>query len=134
MRFDIADLTLFIHIAESGSITGGAQRSHLALASASERVKNMEFRAGVSLLTRRPRGIGLTPAGDILLRHARRIVGEHDRLCAGLTAFAAGYGGTQRIYANTSAQAGCCPAALRPGCPRIRGRCLRWRRSPAPRR
>lgn len=112
MRFDIADLTLFIHIAESGSITGGAQRSHLALASASERVKNMEFRAGVSLLTRRPRGIGLTTAGDILLRHARRIVGEHDRLCAGLTAFAAGYGGTQRIYANTSAASWLLPGRI----------------------
>lgn len=112
MRFDLADLTLFVHIAESGSITGGAQRSHLALASASERVKNMESRAGVSLLVRLPRGIGLTPAGDILLRHAQRIVGEHARLCAELAAFAAGYSGTQRIYANTSAASWLLPGRI----------------------
>ena len=36
MHFDLTDLRLFVHVHEAGSITGGAQRSHLALASASE--------------------------------------------------------------------------------------------------
>ena len=42
MRFDLVDLQLFIAVAESRSITRGALRAHLALASASARIKNLE--------------------------------------------------------------------------------------------
>ena len=42
MRMDLADLRLFIAIVDSGSITGGAAMAHLALASASERVRKLE--------------------------------------------------------------------------------------------
>ncbi|TAJ32529.1 MAG: LysR family transcriptional regulator, partial [Reyranella sp.] len=35
MRFDLTDLRLFRHVAETRSITGGAERSNLALAAAS---------------------------------------------------------------------------------------------------
>ena len=35
MRFDLVDLQLFIAVAEARSITRGAVRAHLALASAS---------------------------------------------------------------------------------------------------
>ncbi len=35
MRFDLVDLNLFVSIAEARSITGGADRAALALASAS---------------------------------------------------------------------------------------------------
>ena len=38
MRFDLVDLQLFVAVAETRSITNGAQRVHLALASASERI------------------------------------------------------------------------------------------------
>ena len=34
MRFDLADLSLFRHVVEAGSITRGAVRAHLALAAA----------------------------------------------------------------------------------------------------
>ena len=37
MRFDFVDLRLFLFVAESGSITLGAERAGLALASASAR-------------------------------------------------------------------------------------------------
>jgi len=42
MRFDLTDLSLFRHVVEAGSITGGAMRAHLALAAASTRIRNME--------------------------------------------------------------------------------------------
>ncbi|MEA2996487.1 MAG: hypothetical protein QOG74_2036, partial [Alphaproteobacteria bacterium] len=42
MRFDLADLSLFRHVVEAGSITHGAERANLALASASTRIRNME--------------------------------------------------------------------------------------------
>ena len=50
MRFDLVDLQLFIAVAETRSITGGASRVHLALASASERIKGLEAALGVALL------------------------------------------------------------------------------------
>jgi hypothetical protein len=39
MRFDLVDLQLFIAVADQRSITRGADRAHLALASASARIK-----------------------------------------------------------------------------------------------
>ena len=45
MRFDLVDLQLFVAVAETRSITNGALRVHLALASASEKIKGLE--AGV---------------------------------------------------------------------------------------
>ncbi|HBC25752.1 MAG TPA: LysR family transcriptional regulator, partial [Pseudomonas sp.] len=42
MHFDLADLRLFIHIAESPSLTQGARRAHLSPAAASARIKALE--------------------------------------------------------------------------------------------
>jgi hypothetical protein len=42
MRFDLVDLRLFLHVADAHSITHGARRANLALASASERIRGME--------------------------------------------------------------------------------------------
>lgn len=39
MRFDLVDLQLFRCVAEAASITRGAERSNMALASASERIR-----------------------------------------------------------------------------------------------
>ena len=63
MRFDLADLSLFRHVVEAGSITHGAERAHLALAAASTRIRNMEEALGVALLTRGRAGVAPTPAG-----------------------------------------------------------------------
>ena len=41
MRFNLVDLQLFIAVADSRSITGGAMQVHLALASASARIKGL---------------------------------------------------------------------------------------------
>ncbi len=41
MRYDLVDLKLFLHVAESGSITSVPTLSGLALASASARIKGM---------------------------------------------------------------------------------------------
>ncbi len=63
MRLDLADLRLFIAIVDTGSITGGAANAHLALASASERLRKMEAEIGVPLLHRHARGVTMTEAG-----------------------------------------------------------------------
>lgn len=103
MRFDLADLQLFICIVDAGSITGGASAANLALASASERLRKMEGNSGIPLLLRHPRGISLTTAGEAVERHARIILEQHRRLREEMVALAAGHQETLRLYANSSA-------------------------------
>jgi DNA-binding transcriptional LysR family regulator len=102
MRFDLVDLRLFIAVADSGSITRGAARVHLALASASARIKALEAAVGTVLLKRGRRGIELTAAGQNLLDHARIIMHNIDAMQGDLMAFSRGMKATIRLLANTS--------------------------------
>ena len=112
MRFDLVDLQLFIAVAETRSITNGALRVHLALASASERIKGLEAAFGVTLLKRGRRGVELTPAGESLLDHAR-IVSTMWRRCAAISPpFPAACKATVRLLANTSGLSEHLPKAL----------------------
>jgi molybdate transport repressor ModE-like protein len=103
---DLVDLDLFARIAEAGSITHGARRAHLALPSASARVANMERAMGTALLERDRRGVTLTPAGALLLRHARTILEDVERMQGDLSRYADGLGATVRVLANTASIAG----------------------------
>src|SRR5207249_6998669 len=97
MRFDLADLSLFRHIVEAGSITHGAERANLALAAASTRVRNMEKALGAPLLVRSRQGVTPTQAGRTLLQHARAILLQAERLRADLGAYAGGLAGQIRV-------------------------------------
>ncbi|MYN42307.1 LysR family transcriptional regulator [Duganella sp. FT109W] len=112
MRFDLTDLRLFIHIADSGSITAGAQLAHLALPSASARVRGMEQALDVPLLHRGRRGAEPTEAGRTLLQHARAITRQVDDMHADLAQFATGLKGQVRLLCNTSAMTEFLPDAL----------------------
>lgn len=105
MHFDLTDLRLFLHVAEAGSITAGAERSGLALASASARVRGMEEQAGVPLLERGRRGVEPTPAGRTLMHHARLVTGQVERMRGELGEYARGLKGHVRLLANTAAAA-----------------------------
>jgi DNA-binding transcriptional LysR family regulator len=103
MRFDVADLRLFVAVVEAGSITHGATRVNLALGSASGRIKQMEEAVGVPLLARQRLGVQPTEAGHTLLRHARTTLASVQRLTDDLGQFAHGLKGTVRLLANTNA-------------------------------
>src|SRR2546426_895020 len=112
MRFDLTDLSLFRHVVEAGSITGGAARAHLALAAASTRIRNMEEALGASLLVRGRQGVTLTQAGRTLLGHARAILRQAERLREDLGAYAGGLAGQIRVLSNTNALTEFLPEAL----------------------
>jgi len=114
MRLDLSDLRLFLCVVDAGSITRGAARAHLALASASERLRAMEDDAGVRLLERRHRGVTPTEAGDALAHHARLILRQQARLRQELHDYAEGAKGTIHLYANTAALAEFLPPRLAP--------------------
>lgn len=103
MHIDLTDLRLFVNIADTASITRGAQRSHLSLPSASARVRGMEAAVGVLLLERRHRGVRLLPAGENLLAHARNVLAEMEKLKEALHLHAAPAKGQVRLLSNTAA-------------------------------
>jgi DNA-binding transcriptional LysR family regulator len=112
MRFDLPDLQLFVHIADAGSITKGADRAHIALASASARVGGMEDRLGTALLVRGRRGIELTAAGRTLVHHARVVLQQVARMHDELGDYAHGLKGHIRLLCNTAAMSEFLPEAL----------------------
>ncbi|WMJ02398.1 LysR family transcriptional regulator [Pseudomonas chlororaphis subsp. aurantiaca] len=103
MHFDLADLRLFIHIAESPSLTQGAKRAFLSPAAASARIKALESQLETRLLYRDSRGVEVTPAGERLLQHARLIMRQVDYLKSEFTQYGGDSTGHMRIFANTTA-------------------------------
>ena len=106
VRYDLTDLRLFAAAAACGNLTQGAERVHLAPASASARIRRLEGAAGASLFERHARGLALSPAGEAMLRHARRVLAEVALLDAELGTFARGAAGVVRLFANASAIGG----------------------------
>ncbi|HBZ94898.1 MAG TPA: LysR family transcriptional regulator, partial [Pseudomonas sp.] len=94
---------LFIHIAESPSLTQGARKAFLSPAAASARIKALESQLGSRLLYRDSRGVELTPAGQRLLQHARLIMRQVDYLKSEFTEYGTDAAGHIRIFANTTA-------------------------------
>ncbi len=112
MRFDLTDLQLFLHVHAAGTITAGAQRSHLSLAAASERIRGMEDLLGLPLLLRTRHGVQPTPAGHTLLHHARTVLQQMECLRGELNAYGAGLQGQVRVLCNTAALSEYLPQAL----------------------
>jgi DNA-binding transcriptional LysR family regulator len=112
MRFDLTDLRLFRHVVETESITRGAERTHLALASASARIRGMEEVLGVPLLKRGRRGVQPTDAGRALLDHARIVLQQIETMRGELGAFSRGLKGHVRLLANTAAMSEHLPTVL----------------------
>lgn len=112
MRFDLTDMRLFVHVADAGSITAGAERAHIALASASARLRGMEAALGVPLLTRGRRGVQPTPAGRTFLHHARTMLAQMQRMRNDLGQYGDGLKGHIRLLSNTAALSEFLPEAL----------------------
>ena len=103
MYFDLTDLRLFLHVTEANNITRGAERTHMAVSSASERIARMEASLGVPLLKRLPRGVKPTAVGNTLKEHARNILIDVDRMLDDLSEHARGLRGHVRLLSNTAA-------------------------------
>jgi DNA-binding transcriptional LysR family regulator len=79
-------LQTFVAIAETGSFTLAAKRVHRTQSAVSMQVKRLEEALGRSLFEREGRTISLTPHGEILLDHARRIIRAHREALAAFDA------------------------------------------------
>ena len=76
LHFDSTHLKLLAAVARTGSVSKAAEEVHLAVSSASARLKELEERLGVALFERHGRGMRLTPAGQASERYARAMMLE----------------------------------------------------------
>jgi LysR family transcriptional regulator, hca operon transcriptional activator len=74
---ELRHLRYFVAVAEAGSLTvAAAQILHTSQPSLSRQIRDLEDEVGAQLLTRRARGIELTPAGRAFLEHARSVLSQ----------------------------------------------------------
>jgi DNA-binding transcriptional LysR family regulator len=71
-----AELAFFVSLGSCGSLSGAARELGISTAAVSKRLSQMEARLGVPLVNRTTRRMSLTPDGEVLFEHARRILGE----------------------------------------------------------
>lgn len=76
MTPDIADLTAFVAVVETGSITHAAERLDLAKSVVSKRIATLEARLATRLLTRTTRRTAPTDAGALFYERARAILAQ----------------------------------------------------------
>lgn len=103
MAYDLQSLELFRTVATVGSIAAAASRHGMSASAVSKRVSDLEKALGSSLITRHRRGVELTSAGTLVLKHAAALDARIERLEADLKDAAHAACGTIRMAANTSA-------------------------------
>lgn len=102
MHYDLKDIRLFQAIAAAGNLSVGAAALHMTASSASYRLKNLEYAVGSQLFVRTSKGMMLTPAGEVLARHARILMASAEAMHAELGAFSSNLRGSIRLVANSS--------------------------------
>ncbi len=112
MHFQLTDLRLIIAIAETNSLTKGAEKCHLSLPAVSVRIKNLEESIGAKLLYRSSAGVTLTPAGNALVHHARIIHSQLENLRGDMQEYGRGIKGHLRLFASATATAEFLPDVL----------------------
>lgn len=102
-RLDLVTLQLFVAVHEEGSLTRAAAREAIAVSAASKRLNELEGALGSPLFLRQARGMQLTPAGETLLHHARRMLFNLEKIGLELGEHLQGVRGYVRMLANLSA-------------------------------
>ena len=74
--FQPAELGFIVSLASAGSLSAAARELGITTSAVSKRLAVIEARVGVPLVNRTTRRMSMTPEGEVLLEHARRILGE----------------------------------------------------------
>ena len=90
LHFDLKDLRVFSAVALTGSITKASEYIHLSPSATSDRLSDLEARAGTKLFRRSSRGLRLNPAGEVFAESAKKILFEAEALETRLAPFAHG--------------------------------------------
>jgi LysR family transcriptional regulator, low CO2-responsive transcriptional regulator len=110
---DVHHLRVFISVAENMSFTRAAERLFLTQSAVSHQIARLEREIGADLFVRLGKSISLTPAGQALLPHARKIFSSLDEAAAVVRRATHSDLGRLRIGASPAACQYIIPEALR---------------------
>ncbi len=82
VELDLGALRSFVTVSEEGSLTRAAPQLSVSASGLSRRIHQLERKLGVELLERSRPGVILTPAGEQILRQARKVLAACDELFA----------------------------------------------------
>jgi DNA-binding transcriptional LysR family regulator len=105
-------LRYFATVARRGSIREAAEELHVAQSALSRQIQKLEQDFGVPLFQRHARGVELTSAGEIFLRHARSSLRQTERVRSELDALKGLRRGTINIQSIESLVPGVLPQAI----------------------
>src|SRR3954453_20756517 len=75
---DVHQLKSFLAVAENLSFTRAAESLYLTQSAVSHQIAKLEQQLGAAVLLRQGRAVSLTPVGQSLLTHARRVFAALD--------------------------------------------------------
>lgn len=102
-RFDLVSIRLAVACAQTGSLTAAARDSHLALAAASRRIRELEDALGGALFERHARGLAATAAGRVFVKHGLALLQTMEQLGGELADLRQGVARHIRLCASTAA-------------------------------
>lgn len=77
---EISQLRTVLHVAELGSLTKAAERMRIAQPALSRQLRLLEDELDMRLFDRHGRGMVPTEAGQVVVRHAQRVMAELDEI------------------------------------------------------
>ncbi|MDV3128707.1 LysR substrate-binding domain-containing protein [Mycobacterium sp. 21AC1] len=73
MVVSLTQLEVLVAVVESGGFSGAAKKLFMSQPSVSNHIRNLESSLGVHLVQRSTQGARTTPAGDVVVDHARKV-------------------------------------------------------------
>ncbi|MWB97942.1 LysR substrate-binding domain-containing protein [Agromyces seonyuensis] len=110
--WDVRRLRLLVELRDRGTLAAVAEALAYSPSSVSQQLAQLEKEVGVELLAPAGRRVQLTPAAELLVVHARRVLDELEDAQAALAGVGGSVGGTVRIAAFQSAAHAIVPQAL----------------------
>lgn len=102
---DLTTLRLFVAVCETRNMARAGEQENIVASAISKRLAQLEDTVGAVLLERGRRGVIPTPAGEIVLAHARAMLAAADRVARDMAEYGSGIRGQVRLLATVSSMA-----------------------------
>ncbi|MCX7967335.1 MAG: selenium metabolism-associated LysR family transcriptional regulator [Armatimonadetes bacterium] len=127
IRLDLWQLEIFCAVVEFQSFSQAAEALFLSQPAVTSHIMALEKRLGVKLFDRTTRKVKPTPAGELLYKHAKTLLAEHEAMLQELSQFQGGLVGQLVFGASTTPAHYLLPPIMAKFCRQFPQTCLRMR-------